>query len=210
MLNRRRFLTALGTTAVVTSSPKLLATDFSQGKHYKAVPNPKSDQSNKATEFFYYGCSHCYDLEDSVHQWRQDKPDAVTFERVPAVLDNANWVFMAHVFYTAKFLGIEDAFHRAYFDALHRDRKQVFSVDALASFVEPMGVTAKDYKAKFDSFQVKSAVSQARQLTNDYGINGVPAMVVNGQWLTDVPMAGSHKNLWAVVDMLLQKSSASK
>jgi thiol:disulfide interchange protein DsbA len=181
------------------------AADFEPGQHYKKVPNPKSGQSNKVTELFYYGCSHCYDLEDSVHDWLAAKPDSVTFERIPAVLDNPNWVFMAHVFYTAKFLGIEDDFHRAYFDAVHRDRKQVFSIDALADFVEPMGVSAKDYKAMFDSFQVKSAVSQARQLTNDYGINGVPAMVVNGQWLTDVPMAGSHDNLWEVVNTLLKK-----
>ena len=204
MLNRRHFLATLGASACALSAPGLAAAEWESGQHYKKVPNPHSDRENSVTELFYYGCSHCYDLEDSVHDWLQTKPKSVTFERMPAVLDNPNWVFMAHVFYTAKMLGIEDAFHRPYFEAIHRDRKQVFSVDALAEFVEPMGVTPKDYKAMFDSFQVKSAVSKARQATNDFGINGVPAMVVNGQWLTDVPMAGSHENLWQVVDTLLK------
>jgi thiol:disulfide interchange protein DsbA len=205
MLNRRHFLATLSATALSVSAIPLQAAEFESGKHYKKVPNPKSGQSQTVTELFYYGCSHCYDLEDSVHEWLETKPKSVTFERMPAVLDNPNWVFMAHVFYTAKMLGIEEAFHRPYFEAIHRDRKQVFSVEALAQFVKPMGIDPADYKAMFDSFQVKSAVSKARQATNDFGINGVPAMVINGQWLTDVPMAGSHENLWQVVDTLLKK-----
>lgn len=178
-----------------------------EGVEYKKVPNPQSIAPHKKTvvEVFYYGCSHCYHLEPSLHKWLKNKPKDVHFERMPAVLNNPNWVFMARVYYTAKFLGIEKQFHNRYFDAIQRDRKPIFNVDALAKFVEPMGVKPEDYKKMFNSFQVNSAIAQAKQKTQDYGIDGVPAIIVNGKYLTDVPMASSREGLWKVVNTLVNK-----
>lgn len=178
-----------------------------EGVEYKKVPNPQSIAPHKKSvvEVFYYGCSHCYNLEPSLHKWLETKPKDVHFERMPAVLNNPNWVFMARVYYTAKLLGIEKQFHNRYFDAIQRDRKPIFNVDALAKFVEPMGVKADDYKKMFNSFQVNSAIAKAKQKTQDYGIDGVPAVIVNGKYLTDVPMASSREGLWKVVNTLVNK-----
>jgi thiol:disulfide interchange protein DsbA len=178
-----------------------------EGVEYKKVPNPQSIAPHKKSvvEVFYYGCSHCYNLEPSLHKWLETKPKDVHFERMPAVLNNPNWVFMARVYYTAKLLGIETQFHNRYFDAIQRDRKPIFNVDALAKFVEPMGVKPEDYKKMFNSFQVNSAIAKAKQKTQDYGIDGVPAVIVNGKYLTDVPMASSREGLWKVVNTLVNK-----
>lgn len=183
------------------------ALGIAEGVEYKKIPTPQSTapHEKKVVEVFYYGCPHCYELESSVHQWLKNKPKEVHFERMPAVLNNPNWVFMARVFYTAKFLGIEQPFHTKYFDAIQRDRKPIFNVDALAKFVEPMGIKPDAYKQMFNSFQVTSAVSRAKQMTQNYGIDGVPAVIVNGKYLTDVPMASSRQALWKVVNQLLKK-----
>ena len=180
---------------------------IAEGEEYKKIPTPQSIAPNekKVVEVFYYGCPHCYELESSVHQWLKNKPKEVHFERMPAVLNNPNWVFMARVFYTAKFLGIEQPLHTKYFDAIQRDRKPIFNVDALAKFVEPMGIKPDAYKQMFNSFQVTSAVSRAKQMTQNYGIDGVPAVIINGKYLTDVPMASSRQALWKVVNQLLNK-----
>lgn len=205
MMQRRLFLTsllALGTSSAFANSENF---GYVEGVEYQKIPHPQSTSQKTVVEVFYYGCPHCYHLEDSLHQWLKTKPKDVHFEQMPAVLNNPNWKFMARVFYTAKFLGIQTQFHRAYFDAIIRDKKRIFDPEALAKFAEPMGVKPEDYKAMFKSFQVSSAVSKAQKMTQNYGIEGVPAVIVNGKYLTDVPMASSREKMWNVVDYLTQK-----
>jgi len=206
---KKLFVTALLTLTATVSFNSMAASGFgyAEGSEYQKIPKQQNitPHQKKVVEVFYYGCPHCYHLEESLHEWQKTKPKSVHFEQMPAVLDNPNWVFMARVFYTAKFLKILEPFHQRYFEAIQRDRKQIYSLDALAKFAEPMGVKQADYKAMFKSFQVSSAVSKAKQKTAEYGINGVPAVVVNGKYITDVPMASSRKELWKVVNHLTNK-----
>lgn len=201
------FLSTLLVTSLMISAPAQAEMTLKEGLQYQLLKKPQSIEphSKSVVEVFYYGCSHCYRLEPSLHQWLKTKPKDVHFERLPAVLDNPNWVFMARVFYTAKFLGIEDEFHTQYFEAIQGKRQSIFDVDALAKFVEPMGIKPEDYKKMFNSFQVNNAIAKAKQRTQAYGIEGVPAVVVNGKYLTDVPMASSQQALWQVVNTLLNR-----
>ena len=205
---RRTFLTlALASLTALFATVSSAADDFGivEGVHYKAVPKPHPTSQKTVTEIFYYGCPHCYHLEPSIQKWLKTKPKEVTFNRIPAVLNNPNWIFMARVFYTAKELGILDQFHEAYFTAIHQKHEKIFTLPALAKFVEPMGVKKDDYIAMFKSFKVDQDVQKARRLTDDYGVDGVPAVVVNGKYRTDVPMATSKDKMWQVVDYLLNK-----
>jgi len=197
----------IGMISLMQTTLSYAQPDIMEGVEYRLIPTPQSiaPHQKQVVEIFFYGCPHCYDLEPSLHQWLKTKPEEVHFERMPAVLDNPNWVFMARVFYTAKFLGIEKAFHARYFDALHRDKRRIYSLDELAKFVQPLGIKADDYKNMFKSFQVYSAVSKAKQATQNFGIDGVPAVVINGKYLTDVPMATSREDLWRLVDILVER-----
>lgn len=206
MLRRNFIQLTLALSVALNTSNTLASDDFGivEGVHYKAVPKPHPSQQKTVTEIFYYGCSHCYHLEPSIKAWLKTKPKNIKFEQVPAVLNNPNWIFMARVYYTAKNLGILKQFHSAYFDAIQRDRKPIFTLNALADFVAPMGVKKEDYVSMFKSFKVDQYVQKARQLTEDYGIEGVPAIIINGRYITDVPMATSRKKLWQVVNHLIQ------
>lgn len=188
------------------TSPLVMASDygFDLGIEYKKVPEPQTiaPYKNKVQEIFYYGCPHCYNLEASLNAWKKTKSPSVIYEQVPAVLENPNWVFMARVFYTAKNLGILEQFHGAYFDAIQRDKKRLYTPEALAKFCEPMGIKAEDYIAMFNSFKVNQDIQRARRLTQAYGIKGVPSVVINGQFITDVGMAGGREEVWRLVNQL--------
>lgn len=207
MLKKWTLPVLIGIVTLLQTSVIYAQAEVMEGVEYRKVPTPETiaPHQKKVVEIFFYGCPHCYNLEPSLHQWLKTKPKDVVFEQMPAVLDNPNWVFMARVFYTAKFLGIEKAFHGRYFAALHRDKRQIYSLDELARFVQPLGIKAEDYKNMFKSFQVSSAISKAKQATQNYGIDGVPAVVVNGKYLTDVPMATSREDLWRLVDILVER-----
>lgn len=157
-------------------------------------------------ELFSYFCPHCYHLEESVDKWQKHKPKDVYFEQVPAVFDSPNWIFFARVFYTAKELGILKASHKKYFDALHRDHQKIFNLNALAKFYKQFGVSETDYKAMFKSFKVNEDLKKAAAITKAAGINGVPAIIINGKYMSDVGMAGgTPKKLWKLVDTLVQQ-----
>ena len=58
-----------------------------------------------------------------------------------------------------------------------------------------------------NSMSVKSKVNKALVLSQASGITGVPAMIVNGQYRTDAPLAGGMTEMLKTVDFLIQKQT---
>lgn len=180
---------------------------LTEGKDYRKVLKPQSIEphAQQVVEIFYYGCSHCYNLEPSLNQWLKTKPARVNFKRVPAALDNPNWVLMAKVYLTAEELGIIEKSHLAFFHALHRDKLPLFDLASIAKFHSQFGITEQIFIDTFKSFKVDQKMRHAQRITQDYGIEGVPSLIVNGQFLTDLTMTRNSTNLWKTVNQLLEK-----
>ena len=208
---RRKLLTLLATILMTSGlSYSALAAEngtLMQGVEYKQIPTPQAiaPYTKTVVEVFGYTCPHCYHLEPSLNAWLKNKPADVHFERMPVVFNNPNWIFMAKVFYTAKELSVLKQSHSAFFHALHRDKKELYTVEKIAEFFTQFGVKEADFIATFKGFKVDQLVRKAQQLTRAYGVEGVPAVVVNGKYLTDVPMAGNRDKLWQAVDTLTGK-----
>ena len=133
------------------------------------------------TEFFWYGCIHCYNLEPSLEAWLKTLPNDVEFRRVPAVF-NERWGHDAAIFYTFEALGLLDKLHRPFFDAIHRDRLRSERWTELSGWLEKQGVDAKKFESTFKSFGVQSKMKRAIRLTTAYKIEGTPAMAVHGRY----------------------------
>ncbi len=170
-----------------------------------ANPQPTGDPGKvEVLEAFWYGCSHCFDLEPTVNDWLKQKPDDVDFVRFPAIPSD-RWEWFAKVFYTAEVLGVLDKIHRPLFEAIH-DKKMVLTTpDSIGTFVAEHGVSKKEFISALGSFSVLTKVSRARQLTRRYGITSVPMLIVNGKYRTTGRMAGTAKDMFAVVDFLIVK-----
>jgi len=209
---RRTWLKTFAASALIAlvSSTSVQADNdlgFVEGVEYKKIPQEQSiaPHTKQVTEVFYYGCVHCYKLEPSLHEWVKNKPADIHFEQMPAVLNNPNWIFMGKVFYTAKELGVIEQSHVPFFTALHKEKQSLFSVEEIAKFFTQFGVKESDFISTFKSFKVDQQVRQAMRITQAYGIDGVPAVIVNGKYLTDVPMAQSTENMWKLVNQLTTK-----
>lgn len=208
-MQRRAFLAGFTGLLATSSFPALSADDFGlvEGVEYKLVPQPQPTvpHPKKVVEIFGYTCPHCYHLEPSLNEWLKDKPKDVYFERMPVVFNSPNWIFMARVFFTAQELGVIEQSHAPFFDALHKDKKELFTVEAIAKFFTQFGVKEADFINNFKSFKVDQLVRKAGKLTRAYGVEGVPAIVVNGKYLTDVGMNGSRDKMWTTVNTLANK-----
>ena len=181
-----------------------------QGYEAVSPPQPTTNPDKvEVIEFFWYGCPHCYSFEPSLANWLKSKPANVEFIRIPAVFSE-QWGKHAKAYYTAEALGVVDAVHADFFDAIQEKKQSLESEDDLAKFFAAHGVKEADFREAYNSFVVDTKLRQAPAVAAKYGITGVPAVIVNGKYRTHGTLAGSQEKMIDVMNLLIKKESASK
>lgn len=160
-------------------------------------------------EFFWYGCPHCYSFEPALEAWVKNKPKNVEFIRQPAVFSEL-WGKHAKAYFTAEALGVVDKVHADFFDAIQNKKEHLETEEQLAKFFAAHGVSEADFHNAYTSFLVDAKVRQASATAGRYGITGVPAIIINGKYKTNGPLAGSQEKMIDVMNQLIQKESAGK
>ena len=92
---------------------------------------------------------------------------------------------------------------------MHKERKRIRNANELKEFFVEQGVSAEDFDNTFASFAVITKTNRSKQVSQLYGITGVPALVVNGKYLVTAKMAGSNKQMLEVVDYLVEQERGS-
>lgn len=172
---------------------------FQEGKEYVRLSTPvppATPDKTEVVEFFSYNCPHCYDLEPTGHEWLKRKPENVTFTRI-AVVFGASWESTARAYYAAEALSVLDKVHQPLFDAIHREKRKLGSEDELAAFFAEHGVDPEAFRKAYKSFQTETQLRRSNQLVQRYGVRGVPAVIVNGQYDVRSP------RMFEVVDFLI-------
>ncbi len=184
-----------------------------QGKpSYKPLANPQTVETGEkieVVEFFWYGCSHCFDLEPFLKKWVARLPKDVEFRRIPAV-PTERWLPNARTFYTLEALGLVDKLHGEVFDAIHIDRVNLNDEKILLEWMAKKGVDGAKFTEAWKSFSVQSRTKRAVQLTQAYDISGVPTLAVDGKYVTSVSMTGSPEGLMKTLDELIAKARAER
>lgn len=178
------------------------------GKQYVLVSPSQPTETGKnieVLEFFSYGCPHCHDLEPVLNPWVKKLPSDVTFRRLPAVFSE-KWAILARVFYTAEALGQMDNLHPAIFKAMHVDHIDLTNEKMLQEWAGKNGVESKKFMETYNSFAVVNKARRAMQLTRAFAITGVPALVVDGKYLTSASQTGSNERMLSVLDELIKKA----
>ena len=184
--------------------------EFEPGKHYAGISPPVStevaDGKVEVVELFWYGCPHCFAFEPTIEKWLETKPDYVEFRRVPAIFAR-NWEIHARAYYALEQLGALDKGHSALFEALHRKKKKLGTEDELAKFFAGLGIDESAFRTAYNSFDVDSKTRKAAKATRQYGVTGVPAVIVNGKYRSSAQKTGTYENLLKLVDFLAAKEA---
>ena len=188
----------------------LLRAEESQGYQVLSPAQPTQNKDKiEVIEFFWYGCPHCYSLEPDLANWVKKLPKNVEFIRIPAVF-NETWGKHAKAYFTAEALGVVDKIHADFFDAVQSKKEPLQTEDELAVFFKAHGVDEAQFREAYKSFAVDSKMRQAPAIAARYGITGVPAVIINGKYLTNGPLAGSHEKMLEVMDKLIKQEGAGK
>ena len=67
----------------------------------------------------------------------------------------------------------------------------------------------EDFDRTFNSFAVDAKVRRARDLSQRFGIDGVPAIIVNGKYRTSSTLTGGQQQTMEVVNFLIAKESGA-
>ncbi len=113
----------------------------------------------------------------------------------------------AKLFYVLRALNRADLDAKV-FETIHGQGNMLVSNDEQATrkmqldFLKANGVSTEDFNKAWDSFTVSSGLQRAEQLTQRYKVNGVPLVVVNGKYTTDVGQAGGPGQLLQLINDL--------
>ena len=190
------------------AAPPVPGAALQEGDHYQRVQPAQPTESGdkiEVLEIFWYGCPHCFDLEPGLNAWAKKLPSDVALRRMPGVLPE-HWVPHAKAFYTLEAMGALPRLHEALFEAIHVEQMRLDDKSSLAQWAGKNGVDAQQFGRIFDSFAVQSKAMRAKRMTQAYGINGVPAIIVDGKYRTSVSMAGGERELFEVVNALIEMS----
>jgi thiol:disulfide interchange protein DsbA len=126
---------------------------------------------------------------------------------------------LQRAFYTLDAMGKEEELHGKIFNAFHVERQPLYTENAILDFLAKNGIDKQKYLATANSFAVQSKIQRAKQQFTNYGLDGVPNLVVDGRFITSPGTASKSPNAseqengasaLRVMDQLLAKVEAER
>ncbi len=198
-------------TLFLTSFTVQAETVYEEGVHYDLIePAIRVGASDEVivTEFFWYGCGHCYSFEPMLRTWSDNLPEGAALKESPAIWNDLMGLH-ARAFYTAEILGVHDLMHPLIFKAMHVDRKRLGSEGQVRDLFIENGVDGADFDKAFNSFGVSSQVRQADARARAAKISGTPSVMVNGKYLVSTKKAGTQAGMLDIARYLVDKELAA-
>jgi len=196
------FAVLLGIAGFANSEP-MEGVDYALLDPPVILPGPQV----QVAEFFHYGCEACYRLEPLLTPWLAGLPDDVLFLKVPA-LRRRDWIPLTRLFFALDSLGELKRLNGEVFSAIHDRKINLGDSTRAIEWAADNGIDRAAFSAALDSKDIDLRVQRARDLTEVFGIQDTPSIVVDGRYLTSAAMVGNMNALLPVVDGLIAKARA--
>ena len=184
------------------------------GTEFVAVAQPISTDNPakiEVMEIFWYGCPHCYHMEEPLNAWVKKLPSDVYFKRMPG-LPNPSWAPMAKAFYAMETLGVGEKLHTKLFEAIHK-QKTLNPTDEKAAIdwvTLQSGSDRLKVEQAFKSFTMNTDLNRAAQIFRASGATGVPTLVIDGKYITSATQAGGNEQALKVADYVIDNMRKDK
>ena len=180
-----------------------------QGSAYSLLPTAQPTETPgkiEVIEFFSYACPHCAEFYPLISAWVAQQPKDVAFRRVPVGFDRPQWINMQRAYYALQASGDLTRLDGKLFGAIHQQGLQMEG-PALTEWVRKNGGDADKFASAYISFGINSLTVQADKMAQDYGVDSIPKMVVEGKY---VIQGDSFSELIANTDKVVAKVRAER
>jgi thiol:disulfide interchange protein DsbA len=210
-MKRREFALNLASASLLPLAARA-AVEPAEGRQYTKASSPQPvlvAGKSEVIEFFGYWCPHCNDLEPSLEAWARKLTADVNFRRIPVAWQATHQPYQ-QLYYALEALGVSPEFHGKVFRAVHADRLRLDTDAGLGVFAGANGLDKTKLADVMKSFTVASKCKVATQAFRNFGLDAVPALVVDGRWVTSPAQAGGDAPVFEVVEALLRKGKAGR
>ena len=219
---------ALIAASLAVSTAFASPTDPKAGVEYTVLAQPQSSQTNgkkvEVIEFFMYHCPHCHALEPTIEQWVKKQDGNIVFKRIHLPYQGASDP-EAHLFLTLQAMRINEQYQQRIMDAVGEyvmsKRTETIPEQVLINIATKQpGIDKAKFMDAWNSFGVMTRLRRLPAIVNDYKVESVPTIVVDGKYVTSPAQVGgsvqvnSEQQLFQatlqVVDALIAKVQKSK
>jgi protein dithiol oxidoreductase (disulfide-forming) len=186
--------------------------DLVEGKGYSRLKVPHAVDSGKkieVIEFFSYGCPHCNDLEPFLQSWIKTLPPDVQFRRVPVTFQD-QWKPLAKIYFTLEAMNEDVRLSPEAFKAIHGGGVPLNQDKVFFDWAASKGLDRAKVVDTYNSFGVDSKLKRALVLAQEYNIQSVPTLVVDGKFVTSSDRVGGHAGVPAALDTLVAKARTER
>jgi thiol:disulfide interchange protein DsbA len=179
-----------------------------EGRDYEPILPPQLGESPgkiEVLEFFSYGCPHCKDFHPLVMAWAARLPKDVGFRRVPVSFGRAAWADLARLYHSLEATGDLVRLDLAAFRAIHEERTNLYTPDAILAWAKRQGVDQKRFADAFESFGINTRLSRDEQLVKNYKVQGVPLLTVGGRYAVTGKATKGLADLLPIADGLIAR-----
>lgn len=194
--SRSLALGALILSAAAMLAPVGASAQLVEGADFRRLspPHPTSSPGKiEVLEFFSYGCPHCAKFFPMVSAWAAKLPKDVVFKRVAVSYGRPAWTNLARAYYALQATSELTKFDGPLFHAIHDDHLQLFDAQQIADWIGSKGGDADKFTNAYASFGINNQTVQADQLVEDYQIDGVPTLAVNGRYVVLSPQEATDE-----------------
>ncbi|MFK4440370.1 thiol:disulfide interchange protein DsbA [Caballeronia udeis] len=160
-------------------------------------------------EFMWYGCPHCNEFDPYLEAWVKKQGPDVVFKRVPVAFRD-DFIPHSKMYHALDALGLADKLTPAVFNEIHVKKNYLLTPEAQATFLATLGVDKKKYMDAYNSFSTQSDLQRDTKLMQDYKIDGVPTLAVQGKYETGPATTNSLPGTIQVLDFLIAQIRAKK
>ncbi|WJF90087.1 thiol:disulfide interchange protein DsbA/DsbL [Paraburkholderia bonniea] len=183
------------------------------GKQYTVLAAPQSADvpagKIEVLEFFWYGCPHCSEFDPILETWIKRQGPDVVFKRVPVAFRD-DFIPHSKLYHALDAMGLAQQLTPKIFNEIHVNKNYLMTPEDQAKFLAKNGVDTKKFMEAYNSFSTQSAVQRDKKLLADYKIDGVPALIVQGKYLTGPSLTNSLPGTVQVLDYLVTQVRAKK
>jgi thiol:disulfide interchange protein DsbA len=194
-------------TAYASPSAPVAGTDYTVLK----TPQPVDVPAGKieVIEFMWYGCPHCNEFDPYLENWVKKQQPDVVFKRVPVAFRD-DFIPHSKLLHALDALGLVQQLTPAVFHEIHVNKDYLLTPEDQAKFLATKGVDPKKFLAAYNSFSTQTALNRDKQMIQDYKIDGVPTLAIQGKYETGPAATNSLSGTLQVLDYLVSQIRAKK
>ncbi|MFN3595233.1 MAG: thiol:disulfide interchange protein DsbA/DsbL [Thiobacillaceae bacterium] len=134
----------------------------------------------------------------------------MSFQRVPVSFGRAAWANLARLYHSLVATGDLARLDLAVFRAVHDERVNLFTPEAIRTWVTRQGVDARRFAEVFDSFAIQTRLARDEQLVRNYKVRSVPLLTVGGRYAVTGVAARGLADLLPIADGLIERVRAER